>query len=190
MVFLSLLAHAFFLYSLLLFLAFLLGCWTSCLSLQPGWECFLRELPIRIRGGYCHAAGSVVIASLTLLPISSYFPSPICFPFSMKSNHHPNTSPLVSSSFTLIANDSPHVNLPPFYPPVLATFLWTPPTGVPPGQGRPLSRMSLSTSVGRRSPSSACKGCSSRLHTVTRPPQLDVFDGEGSSATQRHGAER
>ena len=53
----------FFLYSLLLFLAFLLGCWTFCFSLQPGWECFLRELPFRIRGGYCHAAGSVVIAS-------------------------------------------------------------------------------------------------------------------------------
>ena len=50
--------------------------------------------------------------------------------------------------------------------------------------------MSPSTSAGRGSPSRACKGCSSRLHTVTRLPQLDVFDGGGSSATRRRGAER
>ena len=42
----------------------------------------------------------------------------------------------------------------------------------------------------RGGPSRACKGCSSRLHTVTRPLQLDVFDGGGSSTTRRRGAER
>ena len=46
-----------------------------------------------------------------------------------------------------------------------------------------------SVTAGRESPSRACKGCSSRLHTVTRLLQLDVFDGGGSSATRRRSAE-
>ncbi|WKA09014.1 hypothetical protein VitviT2T_026693 [Vitis vinifera] len=44
--------------------------------------------------------------------------------------------------------------------------------------------------AGRGSPSRACKGCSSKLHTVNRPLQLDVFDGGGSSATRRLVVER
>ena len=47
-----------------------------------------------------------------------------------------------------------------------------------------LSNVAVDASRKRKPPSRACKGCSSRLHTIIRPPQLDVFDGGGSSAAR------
>lgn len=136
--FLSLLAHALFffsLYSLILFLAFLLGCWTSCLSLQPALECFLREFPIRICGEYCHAAGLVVIASHTLLYLPLSTPQPFLInpfrpsltTFSLSSHHthflliHSSSIPrtwspmhrvIYSSSFHIYTHVSLSLNLP------------------------------------------------------------------------------